>query len=117
MDDFAPVRLKDVTLECVFHALGDQMRLRIFCKLLREGEMSCKSICDHTPKSTLSHHFRVMRLCGLLKTRFVGTARMISVPEAELNARFPGLIPLILEEYQDLARSRGLEPPTLSSAS
>jgi DNA-binding transcriptional ArsR family regulator len=115
MDDVAQPCLKDIQLEDVFSALGDATRIRIVRRLLIEGEMSCKCICADTPKSTMSHHLSVLRECGVTRTRNVGTQRLVSVREGELDLKFPGLLDLVREG--EMARSIGLEPTTLSSAS
>lgn len=115
MDEVAQPSLHDILLEDVFSALGDTSRLRIVRKLLVEGEMSCKCICAVTPKSTMSHHLSVLRTCGVIKTRCVGTQKMVSVREQDLDLKFPGLLDLVRSE--EMARSIGLEPTTLSSAS
>ncbi|MGQ0518162.1 ArsR/SmtB family transcription factor, partial [Bacillus sp. D-CC] len=47
-------------------------------------------------KSTLSHHFKVLRESGVMYTRLEGTQRFISIREDDLNARFPGLLDVII---------------------
>jgi DNA-binding transcriptional ArsR family regulator len=116
MDEVVQPSLHDIQLEDVFSALGDASRLKIVRRLLIEGEMSCKCICAVTPKSTMSHHLSVLRECGVTKTRNVGTQRLVSVREDELDLKFPGLLDLV-RRGENLARSIGLEPTTLSSAS
>jgi DNA-binding transcriptional ArsR family regulator len=117
MDEMGQPGLHEIRLEEVLSALGDSTRLRIVRRLLSEGETSCKSLCGEAPKSTISHHFRVLRESGVTNTRIVGTQRLVSVREEELEWKFPGLLRIVQEDSEDLARSRGLEPPTLSSAS
>lgn len=116
MDEVAQPSLNEIQLEDVFSALGDATRLKIVRKLLVQGEMSCKCICDITPKSTMSHHLSVLRECGVTRTRCAGTQKLVSVRERDLNERFPGLLDLVLDGGE-MARSIGLEPTTLSSAS
>ena len=58
------------SLENVLHALGDPVRLGIVRQLAREGETSCAALNGGRSKSTMSHHFRVLREAGL-----VGVAR------------------------------------------
>ena len=115
MDEVAQPALQDIQLEDVFSALGDTSRLKIVRKLLMEGEMSCKCICAVTPKSTMSHHLSVLRSSGVIKTRCVGTQKLVSVREEDLDLKYPGLMDLV--RSGGMARSIGLEPTTLSSAS
>ena len=57
-----------------FQALGDPSRRRIL-KLLRKGSMTAGEIADvfHLSKPTLSHHFRILRAAGLVRTERRGT--------------------------------------------
>lgn len=116
MEEVFEPRIEEITLDCVFRALGDPARFDMVVKMLDRGEISCKELCGNAPKSSVSHHFRVLRECGLTHTRFCGNQRWMSVRETELEQRYPGLLRLVTNEL-GMARSRGLEPPTLSSAS
>ena len=89
----------DITLAGVLNALADPMRLRIVKSLL--GCDSCMSCTEATPmpgmaKSTLSHHFRVLRESGLIQTSKRGVEHRNVVREEDINARFPKLLPTIL---------------------
>jgi ArsR family transcriptional regulator, arsenate/arsenite/antimonite-responsive transcriptional repressor len=57
-----------------FAALADPSRRRIL-KLLRKGSMTAGEIADvfHLSKPTLSHHFRILRTAGLVRTERRGT--------------------------------------------
>jgi len=48
-------------------------------------------------KSTLSHHFRVLRDAGLIRTTKQGVENLNRVRWDEVNARFPGLLKAILK--------------------
>lgn len=98
MEVLAQPRLEHIRLEDVLSALGDPTRLEIVQRLLSSGELSCKCLCGETPKSTLSHHFRVLRESGVTQTRMCGTQRWVSVREEELESRFPGLLQLVRRE-------------------
>ncbi|SEJ52888.1 regulatory protein, arsR family, partial [Azotobacter beijerinckii] len=52
------------------------------------------------PKSSVSHHFRVLRDAGLVCTRSVGTTHINSLRSEEMNARFPGLLEAILSQRE-----------------
>jgi DNA-binding transcriptional ArsR family regulator len=47
------------------------------------------------PKSTLTHHFRILREAGITRQRQYGLERRSEVRIADLDARFPGLLGLI----------------------
>ena len=91
---------QDITLEGVLTALADPNRLRIIKGLLDERScMSCTEAapCPDMAKSTLSNHFRVLREAGLIQTTKKGVEHQNSVREADINARFPGLLKTILK--------------------
>ena len=48
-------------------------------------------------KSTLTHHFRVLRESGVVRTRPDGRKRLLSLREDDLNDRFPGLLEAVLD--------------------
>jgi DNA-binding transcriptional ArsR family regulator len=89
-------RIDEVTLPDVLHALSDPVRLQIV-RALAEREQSCSAVESSVSKSTLSHHFKVLREAGVTHTRVNGTHRYISLREEELEERFPGLLGSVLE--------------------
>ncbi|MDB5567535.1 MAG: ArsR family transcriptional regulator [Tardiphaga sp.] len=89
----------DITLAGVLSALADPMRLRIVKSLL--GNDSCMSCTEATPfpgmaKSTLSHHFRILRDSGLIQTSKRGVEHRNVVRVDDINARFPKLLETVL---------------------
>lgn len=88
--------LDTVALEHVLYALSDPVRLEIVRKLAKKGETSCADLLCDRPKSSMSHHFRVLRESGLVKTRNEGTLHMNSLRREELDRRFPGLLATLL---------------------
>lgn len=91
---------EDITLEGVLAALADPMRLRIMRSLLeKEGCMSCAEAapCPNMAKSTLSHHFRILREAGLIRTAKIGVQNRNVVRTEDINQKFPGLLDLILD--------------------
>ncbi len=88
----------DFVLERVLYALSDPVRMEIVRCLAGVAEASCGELDGGRPKSTMSHHFRVLRDSGLVQTRNVGTTHMNSLRFEELNARFPGLLQSILAQ-------------------
>ncbi len=89
--------VNEINLSTVFYALSDQIRLDIIKSLAEDGEQSCRGLDIHVPNSTLSHHYKVLRESGVTNTRLEGTQRFISLRYDDLNARFPGLLPAILQ--------------------
>jgi DNA-binding transcriptional ArsR family regulator len=89
--------IEEVTLELMFHALSDPVRLDIVRQLAATPEASCHALNAGRPKSSMSHHFRVLRESGLVRTRTQGTAHANALRRIELDKRFPGLIDALLE--------------------
>lgn len=101
MTRFVHPAKEDITLEGVLGALSDPMRLRILRKLLksRQGSLSCSNSapCEEMAKSTLSHHFRVLREAGLIRTTKQGVENLNSARWDDVNERFPGLLKAIMK--------------------
>ncbi|MBA1204846.1 helix-turn-helix transcriptional regulator [Pseudomonas capeferrum] len=89
---------EDLVLERVLYALSDPVRMDIVRHLAGVTEASCGELDGGRPKSSMSHHFRVLRDAGLVQTRNVGTTHMNSLRSAELDVRFPGLLGAILSQ-------------------
>jgi DNA-binding transcriptional ArsR family regulator len=98
MRPFKHPPLSDFALERVLNALSDPVRLEIIRCLAGVGEASCGDLDGGRPKSSMSHHFRVLRDAGLVQTRNVGTTHMNSLRSEELDQRFPGLVACILAQ-------------------
>ncbi|WP_076070161.1 ArsR/SmtB family transcription factor [Sphingomonas montana] len=86
----------DMTLDGVLHALSDGTRRSIVAKLVATGGLNCGQSCDDLPASTISHHHRILRDSGLIRSERRGVAVFNSVRTDELDRRFPGLVANIL---------------------
>jgi len=84
----------DIDLATVLRALGDPARLMIVRLLAEQGEQNCAALQTKLdmPVSTCSYHLRLLREAGVTRTRAAGTERWMSVRQADLDARFPGLL-------------------------
>ncbi|MGG2092505.1 helix-turn-helix domain-containing protein [Bacillus sp. S13(2024)] len=82
--------------ETTFCFVSDSMLL-IFPLLLNVNSENTYKLAVNIPiaKSTLSHHFKVLRESGVMYTRIEGTQRFISIRTEDLNKRFPGLLDTI----------------------
>lgn len=85
-----------LSLEAVLQALSDPVRLGIVVQLDRQGESTCAALDGGRPKSTMSHHFRVLREAGLVQTRIQGVTHLNTLCRESLEAAFPGLLSVIL---------------------
>jgi DNA-binding transcriptional ArsR family regulator len=87
----------EIELTAVLQALADPVRLQIVRELDGvDDERACGLFALSVAPSTRSHHFRVLREAGVVRTRVAGTRRLVSVRRAELDARFPGLLDAVL---------------------
>ena len=79
-------------------ALSDPMRLAIVRALAASGcaGRPCGSFGLPVSKSTLTHHFRVLRDAGLIEQREEGTRRLTTLRRAAVDARYPGLLVCVL---------------------
>lgn len=89
----------DISLDGVLHALADPVRRSIVAKLIAQGEMNCAETCGDMAPSTISHHHRILRESGLIRSQKRGVAVVNSVRAVELEARFPGLLTAILQQH------------------
>lgn len=87
--------MHEVSVEQVFYALSDPVRLEIVQKLCQIDEASCSALDGGRPKSSVSHHFRVLREAGLVWTRNEGVSHMNTLRRSELDERFPGLLSVV----------------------
>ena len=104
MVQFVHPAREDITLAGVLAALSDPMRLRIVKALMGKADcLSCTAAapCPDMAKSTLSNHFRVLREAGLIRTTKKGVEHQNTVREADINARFPGLLKAILKHAEE----------------
>ena len=85
----------------VLHALSDPIRLCIVRQLAHSGALPCGTFCESAAKSTMSHHFKVLRLAGLIRQRNEGTSCFNTLRAADLETRFPGLLEAVLRAADD----------------
>ncbi|MEU6190636.1 helix-turn-helix domain-containing protein [Nocardia sp. NPDC047038] len=88
----------DLRLDHVLAALSDPLRLTMVRRLLLDSpdtDRSCSWFGIDRPKSTLTHHFRVLREAGVTRQRRYGLERRSQVRVDDLEARFPGLLDLV----------------------
>jgi len=85
-------------LATILRTLGDPLRLELVRLLADGGEYPCGELTERlgVPTSTGSYHTRLMREAGITRTRAEGTTRYISLRRDDLEARFPGLVDVLL---------------------
>jgi DNA-binding transcriptional ArsR family regulator len=89
--------IEEVDLVEIMYALSDPTRLEIVKCLAAEGrELTCGELDLNRPKSSMSHHFKILRGAGLVRTVIKGTEHMNSLRLEELEGRFPTVLSSIL---------------------
>lgn len=93
----------DIQLTEVMHALSDGVRLELLRRVAQDPGKNCTVLAGDIDvhKSTLSHHYRVLRESGVTRTRVDGRDRHIRLNREALDERFPGLIDSVLNALQD----------------
>jgi DNA-binding transcriptional ArsR family regulator len=88
----------EIELPAVLHALSDPHRLRIVrCLAAEPDPRRCGTFGLEVSKSTLTHHFRVLREAGVIEQHAEGTAKLNSLRRGDLESRFPGLLDAVLQ--------------------
>ncbi|GAA1164843.1 DNA-binding transcriptional ArsR family regulator [Kitasatospora gansuensis] len=87
-----------VPVETALSALADPVRIQLVRELAGDADWtrSCGSFDVPVGKAALSHHFTVLRAAGLVEQRDQGAKRVNRLRRAEFDARFPGLLDLVL---------------------
>ena len=98
--------LEDVTVEGILHALSDPTRVEIFAQIAgSDASRTCSAFAEvnerQVPKSTLSQHFKSLREAGLIRSERKGVEMQNTSRCAEIDKRFPGLIPAIVAAYRE----------------
>jgi DNA-binding transcriptional ArsR family regulator len=86
----------EITLPGVLHALSDPVRLEIVIKLAESGQIACGCFGLAMPKSSLSHHFKVLRSSGVVATKREGKNWVNSLRREDLGELFPGVLESII---------------------
>ncbi|MEU1389288.1 MULTISPECIES: helix-turn-helix domain-containing protein [unclassified Nonomuraea] len=88
-----------IRVEDVLSALGNGVRLSVVRILDAGGEHNCTSVLNTlgiTAKSTMTHHWRVLRDSGVIWQQPSGRENLLVLRREDLDARYPGLLDAIL---------------------
>jgi DNA-binding transcriptional ArsR family regulator len=90
--------IDQVELTDIMYALADPTRLEIVALLANAGkQMTCGEINLNRPKSSMSHHFKILRAAGLVETLIEGTEHMNSLRVEEIEQKFPGVLNAVIK--------------------
>lgn len=96
--------LDDVPLTALLRALADPVRLSIVRMAAREDGLPCRAFEEAIPKSTMSHHWRILRESGLIRQESQGVSKVNMLRRREIDERFPGLLAAVLAQADVAAR-------------
>lgn len=90
----------DVSLQAALDALAEPVRRSIVRSLAQSPDVTraCGELDLPVAKTTASHHFAVLRRTGLIEQVEAGTRRLNRLRRDEFDARFPGLLALVLAD-------------------
>jgi DNA-binding transcriptional ArsR family regulator len=88
--------LEEIEVTDVMYALSDPARLEIVKTLADGRPRTCGELNADRPKSSMSHHFKILRDSGLIKTRVEGKEHFNELRLKDLEKKFPGLLKGIL---------------------
>jgi DNA-binding transcriptional ArsR family regulator len=85
------------------------VRLEIVARLADSHGEHCGDIGNgiDVHKSTMSHHYRILREAGITRTTLEGRSRVVRLRRGELDARFPGLLTSVLAAVRQSGTSHG----------
>jgi DNA-binding transcriptional ArsR family regulator len=92
-----------IRVDNVLSALGNPLRLGIVRILDGGGQHNCTSLLKQvgvTAKSSMTHHWRVLRESGVVWQQPSGRENLLTLRRADLDARYPGLLDAILAGYR-----------------
>ncbi|GAA3103994.1 ArsR/SmtB family transcription factor [Streptosporangium carneum] len=67
-----------------------------------DGELACTTFALPVSKSTQSGHFKALREAGVIRQRDEGTRRLNRLRRDDLDARFPGLLDLVIPQGREV---------------
>lgn len=90
-----------ITLQGILYALADPRRAQMFIAIENAANAkSCSEILeDKLSKSTLSHHCRLLRESGLVRSERRGTALLNFSRSDEIEKLFPGFLAAFKKAY------------------
>jgi DNA-binding transcriptional ArsR family regulator len=91
----------DISLFGILYALSEPVRFSIVEQLAAGEELTCGAfkLPASKGKSTMTHHFKVLRDSGLIYTRVDGREHYTSLRRSDVNERFPQLLDILLKSY------------------
>jgi DNA-binding transcriptional ArsR family regulator len=89
---------EELDLSRVLEALSNPIRQRVVATLAANPDYaySCGELLWDLPKSTATHHWRILREAGVVGVNRDGRTHRPDLRREDLAARFPGLLDAVL---------------------
>ena len=99
----------NVPIEAILHALSDPVRVAIYADIVKGCKENCSTFLTvgdrDIPKSTLSHHFKILREAGLIRSERKGVEMFNTSRCEEVDRHYPGLIGAIVKAHEIQTRA------------
>lgn len=94
-------KIEDIEITDIMYALSDPARVEII-RLISESKkaLTCGELRLDRPKSSMSHHFKILRDSGIVSTEIEGKEHYNSLRIKELEEKFPGVLKAILKSIK-----------------
>jgi len=101
--------LSEITVQGILHALSDPVRVQIFVHLAAaECPQNCTAFShlggSPLPRSSLSHHFKILREAGLIRSERKGVELQNRTRCEELKVAFGPLVDTIVTAFEEEAK-------------
>jgi DNA-binding transcriptional ArsR family regulator len=98
---------EDISLLAILYALSEPLRFSIIEQLANGAELTCGGfkLPFTKGKSTMTHHFKVLRDAGLIYTRVDGREHYTSLRRPDIEHRFPNLIDALITAFKSEYKS------------
>jgi DNA-binding transcriptional ArsR family regulator len=105
--DLTHPAIESLDVTSVLFALSDPARLAIVRQLADALErpaadvadvITCQAVALDMPKSTRSHHLKLLREAGLVHMELRGREKVLTLRRDELESRWPGLLTAVLND-------------------
>lgn len=90
---------EQIRIDDLLSALGNPLRLAVVRVLDGGGKHNCSSVLNRlgiTSRSTMTHHWRVLRDSGVIWQWPHGRENLLSLRREDLDERYPGLLDAVL---------------------
>lgn len=93
---------EDISLLAILYALSEPLRFSIIEQLAKGEELTCGGfkLPFSKGKSTMTHHFKVLRDAGLIYTRVNGREHYTSLRRQDIEERFPHLLDALITAFR-----------------